>query len=288
MAQSTEKILIPRLFGGLGNQLFIYSAARRLALINNAELVLDNISGFKYDKVYNRKYQLNHFKIKFRKATSLERLEPLSRERRFFLRYWNSLKPLSERNYIQEKNNDFEQHLLDLKLKNTTYLEGYWQSEKYFKDIENTIRDDLHIIAPTDPQNKSFAKKISNQNSIAIHVRFFDSPETSSINKAAMFYYKRSVEKIESLFDDAHYFIFSDKPEQASSLLKGIHNKMTVVSHNLGENNTYADFWLMSLCNHFIIANSTFSWWASWLKNCSKKIILKPTFEKKNNIFLGS
>ena len=287
MAQSSEKILIPRIFGGLGNQLFIYSAARRLALVNNAELVLDSISGFKYDKLYNRKYQLNHFKIKSREATSSERLEPLSRERRFFMRSWNSFIPFYKRSYIQEKNDGFERHLLDLKLKKKTYLEGYWQNEEYFKDIEKIIRDDLQIIAPTDPQNKLFAKKISNQNSIAIHVRFFDKLETAGINKTAISYYKKSVEKMENSFQGAHYFIFSDRPDQASSLFKSIQNKMTIVSHNVGENNTYADFWLMSLCNHFIIANSTYSWWASWLKNSSEKIIIKPTFQK-NNTFLGS
>ena len=60
--------VIPRILGGLGNQLFCYAAARRLALVNNAELVIDDVSGFLYDHDYQRKYQLNHFGIQSRKA----------------------------------------------------------------------------------------------------------------------------------------------------------------------------------------------------------------------------
>ena len=78
--------VIPRILGGLGNQLFVYAAARRLALVNNAELAIDDVSGFRYDTQYNRHYQLDHFTIPCRKATSAECLESFSRIRRKLLR----------------------------------------------------------------------------------------------------------------------------------------------------------------------------------------------------------
>mgnify|MGYP001350427636 CR=1 FL=1 len=59
-------------------------------------------------------------------------------------------------------------------------------------------------------------------------------------------------------------------------------NKITVVEHNYGDINAFADLWLMSLCNHFIIANSTFSWWGAWLSNYSKKYIIAPDYKKSD------
>jgi hypothetical protein len=82
-------IVFPRIFGGLGNQLFIYDATRRLALVNQAELILDDVSGFAYDTVYQRHYQLDHFNIPCRKATAMDRLEPFSRLRRLLKLKWN-------------------------------------------------------------------------------------------------------------------------------------------------------------------------------------------------------
>jgi hypothetical protein len=95
--------ITPRIFGGLGNQLFCYAAARRLALVNNAELVLDDVSGFTYDDFYQRHYQLDHFSIPCRKATPAERLEPYHRVRRYLKRRWNQRKPFAQRAYLVHK-----------------------------------------------------------------------------------------------------------------------------------------------------------------------------------------
>ena len=79
--------VIARIKGGIGNQLFCYAAARRLALVNNAELVIDDITGFVRDRHYNRKYALDHFHIPCRKATPAERLEPFERYRRGVMKW---------------------------------------------------------------------------------------------------------------------------------------------------------------------------------------------------------
>ncbi len=121
--------LIVRIVGGLGNQLFCFAAARRLAMVNNIELVLDDISGFLYDHDYQRSYQLDHFNITCRKATSAERLEPLQRLRRALKRKWNQRIPFAQRSYHVQEGVDFDSRLLNLKPEGTVYFEGYWQSE---------------------------------------------------------------------------------------------------------------------------------------------------------------
>ena len=136
MARNLTKLVIPRLFGGLGNQLFIYASARRLALKNQAELVIDDISGFINDYQYQRFYQLNHFNIPCRKATASERLEPFSRLHNKIRRHLNSLRAFEHRSYIQQEGIDFDPRLLSLQPNPTLYLEGYWQSEGYFRTLK--------------------------------------------------------------------------------------------------------------------------------------------------------
>ena len=119
-----HKMIIARITGGIGNQLFIY-AASNLALKNNCDLVLDNVSGFAYDKHYNRQYKLDHFNIPSRKAKSQERLEPFSRIRRYVMRKWNSKLSFSKRKYITEKGNDFQSKFLNGKLTGKVYLKMF-------------------------------------------------------------------------------------------------------------------------------------------------------------------
>lgn len=273
--------IIPRIFGGLGNQLFCYAAARRLALVNNAELVLDDVSGFDYDTVYQRRYQLAHFNIPCRKATTVERLEPFSRLRRALKRKWNQRLPFVQRAYVAQEGIDYDPRLVDLNPKGRVYLEGYWQSENYFKDVEATIRLDLQIKPPTDATNLAMAERVRNCIAVAVHVRFFDEPHAAGMNNAPGDYYTRAVEAMERLAPAAHYFIFSDQPEAARARIALPDARVTLVAHNQGDEHAYADLWLMTLCQHFIIANSTFSWWGAWLAGAPGKQVIAPGFEMR-------
>jgi hypothetical protein len=281
-----KRKIIARVYGGIGNQLFIYSAARRLSLINQAELVLDTQSGFAVDFKYQRKFHLDKFNINARIATPEERFEPLSKYRRYLKRNINKLKPFANRSFIVQSGNDFDSRLLGKKVKSVLYLEGSWQSENYFLDFQDTIRRELEIKPPNDVLNLKHKREIDEANSVAIHVRFFDDPSKPSKHNVPFSYYKSAIEKINSIVPNPKYFVFTDKPVQVreTGLLQDL--EVTYIENNNSEKLAYADLWLMSNCKHFIIANSTFSWWGAWLSNNKRKKVIAPDFKiiEKNRI----
>ena len=279
--------IVVRIAGGIGNQLFIYAMARRLSIVTNCDLVLDNISGFKNDFLYNRHYQLHHFNINCRMASFSERYEPFGHLRRKLHRVFNRFLPLSFKTFISEVKMDFDSSYKNYIPTKNIYLEGYWQCEDYFKDIETQIRQDLQIIPPKDSVNRACAESIQQHIAVAVHVRSFDEldgEESTNGNNASYDYYARAVRSMESQVSDAHYFLFSDRPEAARSRIPLPDDRITVVKHNLGDENAYADLWLMSHCQHFIIANSTFSWWGAWLSENGNKIVIAPGFEKRDGL----
>jgi hypothetical protein len=273
--------IIVRIKGGLGNQLFCYAAARRLALVNSAELVIDNVSGFIRDRKYQRKYALDNFFISVHKATLWDRLEPFERYRRAIAKLVARKRDYELRKYIEQDGLDFDPRLLDFRPIGTVYLDGLWQSEGYFKDVENIIRQDLRIKPPSDVTNLEMAMTITACNAICVHVRWFKNPTEMDIESGHNLtheYYRKAINEISSRVKFPHFFIFSDYPDAALDMLALPEGTATCVHHNLGDENAYADLWLMSKCKHFIIANSTFSWWGAWLADSLPKIVLTPEF----------
>ncbi len=173
--------------------------------------------------------------------------------------------------------------MLTLNCPNKLFLEGYWQSERYFKDIEDVIRKDLKIVPPNDSLNLSLAKKMSKCVSVAVHVRFFNPENEKKTSNVERNYYEKAINEIQSRLDIGHFFIFSDNPKFAQELLNLDSTKATFILHNKGDENSYADLWLMTKCKHFIIANSTFSWWGAWLSNYPDKIVVAPKSKTKYN-----
>jgi len=253
--------------------------ARRLATVNCAELVIDHVSGFVRDCAHRRMYALDRFHISARKATPAERMEPFERYRRGLAKLLARRRLFEKRRYIEQEGNDFDPRLLRFRFNGTVYLDGLWQSEKYFKDVEDLVRQDLRIRPPQDDENLAMAETIRSCKGICVHVRFFDSPdadgcaETYNVGKH---YYARARAEITSQLDNLHFFIFSDNPDVARRQLRLPESIATSVSQNRGDETAYADLWLMTQCKHFIISNSTFSWWAAWLAENKDKIVIAP------------
>jgi hypothetical protein len=206
-------------------------------------------------------------------------LSPFPRIRRYLKRAANRGRPFDERTYVQQEGFEFEPRLLHFKPRRTVYMEGYWQSEDYFRDVEATIRRDLRIIPPTDSTNLEIASRLRDGSSVAVHARFFDAPGEGGRNNAPADYYARAAALMETLAPSSHYYVFSDRPDVARSLIPVADSRVTSVSHNRGDANAYADLWLMTQAKRFIIANSTFSWWGAWLaEDVPNTVVIAPGF----------
>lgn len=267
--------VIAILWGGLGNQMFIYASTKRLAIINNAEHVIDTISGFSHDHLYRRKFEMANLKIESRQANYFERMEPFGRYRKVVLRKINKFKSFEKRTYISQIGVDYDQRLLDLRVNKDIYIEGYWQSENYFKDIEWQIKKEFQFKTPKDTLNIEMSQLIQSTNSVAVHVRFYEQTLRQSKINSPIEYYAKSIDAMECNFPGSHYFVFSDNHKLAREKIKLPSSRTTYVDINNHEN-SYADLWLMSLCKNFIIANSTFSWWGAWLSQNAKKYVIAP------------
>ncbi len=275
---NSDKVIV-RVKGGLGNQLFGYAAGRRLALVNHAELVIDDVTGFLRDHQYRRQYALDKFAIPARKAMPSERMEPFERYRRGLVKFINRHKRYNKRGYIEQEGIDFDSRLLEFKPKGTVYLDGYWQSENYFKDVKETIKHDLQIAPPMDQANQIMAERMQSCNAVSIHVRWYGDPQSkrdTAENNMGRDYYLRAIDRITNKISDLHFFLFSDDPLSAKKMLALPESLITSVDLNRQDGMAYLDFWLMSFCKHFIIANSTFSWWGAWLTESKSTIVISP------------
>ncbi|WP_265943729.1 alpha-1,2-fucosyltransferase [Dechloromonas sp. A34] len=163
-------------------------------------------------------------------------------------------------------------------LPDDVYLDGYWQSERYFSSSAQQIREAFRITSPLDASNAALAQQIDATTSVSVHVRrgdFARNPEVSRVHGVDLReYYWKAIEAIGRRLNKPHYFIFSDEPEWVRGHLD-IAAPWTVVDHNSGVN-SYRDMQLMSLCRHHVIANSTFSWWGAWLNPRPDKIVVAP------------
>ncbi|OHD59859.1 MAG: hypothetical protein A2096_14210, partial [Spirochaetes bacterium GWF1_41_5] len=257
-------MIITKIIGGLGNQLFQYAAGRAMAINNRTELLLD-ITPFKEYKLH--KYSLMHFNINenFPQPKHISRFLPTGRKR-FFRRF--SFFPQKSSSYICEQGMGFHPEIAGLK-KNEFYLDGFWQSEKYFLSIAPLIRNEFKIITPANTANLLAAEKINACNSVSLHIRRMDYVNNADTNLihglCSMSYYNQAVFYILNTIPDANFFIFSDDIDWAKQNLK-ISSPCTFIDFNNADTN-YEDLRLMSQCRHNIIANSSFSWWGAWLND---------------------
>lgn len=264
--------------GGLGNQLFCYAFARALSLRNGCDLNLDGVTGFVRDHVYQRKYSLQHFSIHASFVNGGVGTVLQTKLVRYLIRVCCNFIPLAVRPYILQNNMDFNPKYMDLRIRGPVYLEGYWQSELYFKDYESVIRDDLKFTVEFDEVNLQMASQIRDCLSVSLHVRWFDQLENEHAggHNVSCNYYSKAVQLMEERLDSPHYFVFSDDPEAAKNRVSLPLNRTTFLSINMEQDVAFKDLWLMSQCQHNIVANSTFSWWGAWLNANPNKIVVAP------------
>lgn len=268
-------MIIVKLIGGLGNQLFQYAAARSLANRKNTKLCIDATGFDKASKDIKRNYELDLFNIDASFA-SAEQVRKITRPS-VISRGFNKLRPYYRKNYYREQYAHFDPNFF--KASSSTLLEGYWQSERYFKEIRNIILDEFRITAPLSSSTVDLASRISNSNSVSLHVRrgdYISNPETFKFHGICEpEYYGKALELLAGKAGPIEIFVFSDEIEWAKKNIL-TRSPITFVDHN-DSGHAYEDLYLMSLCRHNIIANSSFSWWGAWLNKNPGKIVVAPS-----------
>ena len=190
---------------------------------------------------------------------------------------WGMLNYLPRCAYITEKFYNFDPKISDIKREHA-YLRGYWQSERYFSDIEGILRAELVLKEELSGKSKELADRIMQCESISVHVRRGD--YVSEVQNSTVFancgisYYKRAVEHVSNRTKKPRLFIFSDDPVWVGNNI-AFDLPITIVDHN-GSEKDYEDLQLMAMCKHNIIVNSTFGWWGAWLNKNPEKVVSAP------------
>lgn len=269
-------MIIAKLMGGLGNQMFQYAVGKQLACLNRATLKLD-VSAYENDE--KRKYALGEFNIEenFASPEEVKALTCINQSgvKKLISRIMpGTVRPAPT--HIVETHFSFDPDVCHLP--DGVYLDGYWQSEKYFLDIESVIRKEFTVKTPQAGKNKALAEQITSCESVSLHIRRADYANSAEINKrygtCSLDYYDNSIKGLVDSVRNPHFFIFSDDPMWVSNNLK-LSYPAILVDHNAGDK-SYEDLRLMSQCKYNIIANSSFSWWGAWLNSYPDKRVYAP------------
>ena len=251
--------------GGLGNQLFQYATAKSLALAKNSDLMMD-ISYFKTQDaklIDHVRYKLDKFNI-----SSTNILED------------NEIQKYNDVTVIHEPlSSDNFSKFMDLKKYNGNInLKGYWQNEKYFSDNAEIIKKELTVKSPPNSKNRKILNEIKSTHSVCISFRrgeYLDSYFKAQFGICCENYYKRAINIITKNVDNPVFYLFSDDMEWIENNVDLDYPTVPVNINPVGYE--HEELRLMSNCKHFIITNSSFSWWGAWLSQNKNKIVLAPT-----------
>lgn len=260
-----RKIVCVRLVGGLGNQLFAYAYGRCLAAQLNRSLLIDDQTGF-YRDSYKRRPRVqsflrNYYKVSKRNILIFYFAKLFKKVSSILLKTYH-LKELDPRAMVIP---DIER----LENSNTIFCEGYFQSYRYFQDHESLLRKEISLKHISSDVLSALSAKIRETNSVALHIRRVAYDSLLDIS-----YYKKAVGVLTKKIDNPVFFLFSDDIEWCRENFGFLSDKFFIDIPNGDE---VTDLFLMSSCKHFVIANSSFSWWGAWLSNSPNKFIIAPS-----------
>jgi hypothetical protein len=253
-------MIIIRVKGGLGNQMFQYAIAKAFSLETKRPFKLD-ISIFESYKLHD--FGLHHFNIQSNFYL------PESKWKRKLKKIFNKVVFYNEDHHAFNFNPNLIQTKSDI-----LFLEGYYQTQKYFLKYEKEIRADFEIVSPLKQQTIETVAYMQSVNSVSIHFRrgdYIGNPVHETDNSK---YYKEAIQLVERKVEDPVYFLFSDDiPWVKENFTSNFETHF--VDFNDASTN-FEDLKLMSSCKHNIIANSSFSWWGAWLNSHLNKIVIAP------------
>lgn len=269
-----RKIFV-KLIGGLGNQLFQYACAKNLAIELNAELIIDDLTGFFFDRRFKRKKKLpknlEYKRINFIELTYFYILlfikKIFVRERYFFKIFKNIL--------IDETNeNKFIDNFFKItKNNNKVFLIGFFQSEKYFYKNKSKIISKILENTINNKEIEKIKKEISNK-SICIGIRMFEeAPKNIKYNFGGIEnfnFYNDAIEIFKRQIIQPNLYVFSTL-KNIQLINENISSKVEIINKKFNENDDLNYLLLMSFFSNFVISNSSYYWWGAYLADFSKK-----------------
>ncbi len=266
-------MILIALKGGLGNQMFQYALGRTISLKNNDTLSLDTGGLSRANDVGDiyRPFALNAFAIRAQVATP-EEVQSLKYPH-------GALSKLCRRfefKVLLRRHVGFEPSILAKR--GDLYLDGYWQSPKYFEAIRTTLLEDFTLLSPMSGSAESIANRMHVSTSVSVHIRRGDyvanQKVAASYGPCTELYYKRAVAEIIKHIPNPTWFIFSDDIDWVKDTLTF---PGTVIYVSGEAANDQEELLLMAACAHNIIANSSFSWWGAWLNQNPEKVVIAPS-----------
>jgi len=267
-------LVIARLFGGLGNQLFIYAFARALAERNRVPVRFDVAGGFERDPVYRRRFLLDRLLPDLEPASRWQsRTFPLGRSLRSLDRRINRLLPLQRRWFIQERQLAFDQEMYALKIVRPTTFSGVWQSPRYFDnlDMRALVQFPPHLTTPLATE----LAPIRESNAVCLAIRRFEEVRNGKATVLPLGYFHKAMERVEQVVEHPHYFVFAQDMDWARANITSRH-PVTFASGKDPYDGVIQDLYLMTQCRHFILSNSSLHWWAAWLGRSADRLVVAP------------
>jgi hypothetical protein len=268
-----------KLLGGLGNQMFQYAMGRKLSILHQSSMRFE-VDGLKAGEDIRTTYELGIFNIPKIDFAKREEIFPFRRKTIFKSEFLcQVVNYLQKRSMIVESGHlPFSQKFVDDSTTNC-YVRGLWQTEKYFNDVQQTIRGDFEFKEPLDGKNLELANILLNEPAaVSLHVRrgeFANDPKYAAlIGTCDVNYFKSAMEIFVQRIGTARYIVFSDDLDWVKSQ-QFLPDSAIYVDYNQKANH-FRDMQLMSLCKHNIISNSTFSWWGAWLNKNPNKVVVAP------------
>ena len=271
-------MIIIRLQGGLGNQMFQYALYTSLKA-RGKEVKIDDVTGYIGDQKRVPMLETT-FPLSYERPETDEVNDMLDMRRDFSNRLRRLFSGSRSKMRSEVRDGNFEEDVLDA---DDVYLNGYWQTEKYFADTE--VQRQLRIDFNQEPSQTlqsqeawDLFNKIRNSESVGMHIRRGDYTEPGTIevhgNICTEDYYRKAVEYMLEKEPRAVFYIFSDDREWVSEHFNG---DRFVIAQSETPFSDKEDMLLMRTCKHNIIANSSFSWWAAWLSHYPDKHVVAPS-----------
>ncbi len=269
---------IVKILGGLGNQMFQYALYLSLKEQFPHEQVKIDISCFKSYPLHNG-FEINRIFAQNAPVASFKDILKVAYPYPNY-RFWQVGKYiLPKRKTMCVERKDFTFDATALIRKGNCYYDGYWQHEEYFCFVKDAIWSAFSFPEITDKRNTEIMQRFQTTTSVSLHIRrgdYINHPFFRGI--CDLDYYKRAICYMEERVTPQLYCIFSNDIDWCENnlheLLSG--KEVIYVDWNNGME-SYMDMQLMSLCQHNIIANSSFSWWGAWLNRNPQKVVVSPT-----------